>query len=176
MHMHPASRRLCQKSLARRLTLEPLESRLLLAASPWSIDDHITVEGTRLTLRGTDAQDSFEVVAGGEYRVALNGANRQFAADSIDNITLIADDDDTIVLHDTAGDDTIYGSPDITRIVADGLSVEAFGAAEVIVVADAGGVDVAHLSDSAGDDFFVSSKESSTLSGDGFLLRVELDE
>ena len=47
----------------------------------------------------------------------------------------------------------------------------------MVVIADAGGLlDEAHLSDSAGDDIFVSNRESSTLSGDGFSVRVDLAE
>ncbi len=173
MKKHPASRRLCRPAFHHRLALEPLESRLLLAVSPWSIDDHITVEGTHLTVQSTDGQDSFEFAVDGEYRVTLNGDSRQFAADSIDTITFIADDDDTIVLHDTTGDDTIYAAPTEASIVADDLTVEALGSGYVTVVADAGGVDEAHLSDSAGDDLFVSGPEASTMSGDGFSISVE---
>lgn len=171
--MHPDSRRPRRSGLGRRLSIEPLESRLLLAVSPWSIDDQITVEGTHLTVRGTDGEDTFEVATDGEYRITLNGVSRRFAVESIDEITLIAGKDDTVVLHDTAGNDTIYADPAQTRLVADGLTVVAAGAGEVTVVADAGGIDEAHLSDSPGDDVFVGRKELATLSGDGFAIRVE---
>jgi len=171
--MPPDSRRPRRSGLGQRLSIEPLESRLLLAVSPWSIDDQITVEGTHLTVRSTDGEDAFEFATDGEYRVTLNGVSRQFAVDSIDEITLIAGEDDTVVLHDTAGNDTIYADPAETRLVADGLTVVATGAGEVTVVADAGGIDEAYLNDSAGDDVFTGSPDVSTLSGDGFAFRVE---
>ena len=156
-----------------RLTIEPLESRLLLSASPASIDDQFTWNGSHLTIHGTDAEDLIEVVTGSEYRVTFNGTSQTFDGASVDKISVVADENDTVVLHDTAGDDTIYGSPDALLIVADGLTLEASGADDMVVIADAGGVDEAHLSDSAGDDIFVSGPESSTLSGDGFSIRVE---
>jgi parallel beta-helix repeat protein len=173
MKKQPASRRSRRSAFDHRLTFEPLESRLLLSVSPTSIDDQITLEGSHLTVLGTDGQDSFEVVIGSEYGVTLNGSTRTFDAASIDKITVVADNEDTVTLHDTAGDDSIYGSPEQIQVVADGLTLEAFGAGDMVVVADAGGVDEAHLSDSSGDDLFVSDPQSSTLSGDGFSIRVE---
>lgn len=173
MKKQPATRRSRRSAFNHRLTFEPLESRLLLSVSPTSLDDQITLEGRHLTIRGTDGQDSFEVVTGSEYGVTLNGSTRTFDAASIDRITVIADKDDTAVLHDTTGDDLIYGSPEQIQVVADALTLEAFGAGDMVVIADAGGVDEAQLIDSSGDDLFASDPESSTLSGDGFSIRIE---
>jgi len=159
-----------------RLRVEPLESRLLLSVSSASFDDQVTLEGSHLTVYGTAGQASIEVATGSEYCVTFNGSSRTFDAASIDRITIVADSEDTVVLHDTAGDDTIYGNPDEIRVVAESLTLEATGAGEMVVVADGGGVDEAHLSDSAGDDLFVSSWESSTLSGEGYSLRVDSAE
>jgi hypothetical protein len=170
MKKQPASR--C-RAFAHRLTVEPLESRLLLSVSPSALDDQFTLEGSHLTIRGTEEHDSIEVVAGDEYSITLNGASQTFDAASIDRITILADSDDTVILHDTVGDDTFYGSPGEMQVLSDNLTLEAFGADEMVVIADAGGVDEAHLSDSAGDDLFISDRDSSTLSGDGFSLRVE---
>ena len=74
-----------------RLTVEPLESRLLLSLSPAAIDDQFTLNGSHLTVHGTDGQDSIEVVTAGEYRVTLNGTSQIFDAASIDKISVIAD-------------------------------------------------------------------------------------
>lgn len=156
-----------------RLTVETLESRLLLSVSPTSLDDLITVEGSHLTVLGTSGEDSFEVTTGNDYSVTLNGSTRTFDSASIDRITVIAASEDTVVLHDTSDDDTIYANPAETQVVAAGLTIETSGAGDVVVIADSGGLDVAHLTDSAGDDLFVGDPESSTLSGDGFSIRVE---
>ena len=170
MKKQPASRRF---ALGHRLTVEPLETRLLLSVSSGVLDDLLTLEGSQLTVRGTDGQDSIEFVSGNEYRVTLNGTSQAFDAGSIDKVTIIADADDTVIVHDTAGDDAIYLSPGKLQVLSEGLTVEASGAEDMIVIADAGGIDEAHLSDSAGDDLFVSDPETSTLSGDGFSIRVE---
>ncbi len=168
-----AFRRPRRSPLGSRLTIEPLETRLLLSAASGAIDDQITLAGGQLTIRGTDDADSLEVTIGSEIRVTLGGESRDFDATSIEKISILADSDDTVVLHDTAGDDTIYGGPEEVQIVADGLTVEAVGAGEIVVVADAGGVDEAHLSDSAGDDLFVCRVETATMSGDGYSIRVD---
>ncbi|MHB8898414.1 MAG: hypothetical protein ACYC6Y_06680, partial [Thermoguttaceae bacterium] len=151
-----APRRDRRASSGGRLVLETLESRLLLTVGPWSIDDQIALVGDHLTIRGTTVEDLFEVTAGSEIRVTLNGQSRQFEPGAIGKITVQADHADQVILHDTAGDDTIRGGPGEVQVVADGLVVESAGAGQIVVVADAGGVDEAHLTDSAGDEFFLA--------------------
>ncbi len=155
-----------------RLTVEPLESRRLLSVSASTVD-WATLEGSQLIVSGTDGEDSIEVVFGDSIELTLNGSTRTFDADGIDEITIVADAADVVLLHDTAGDDVIYGSPEETRLVADGLTATVTGAGTVVVQADAGGEDQAHLSDSAGDDLFVSSVDASTMSGEGYSITVE---
>ena len=155
-----------------RLAVEPLESRRLLSVSASTVD-WATLEGSQLIVSGTDGEDSIEVVFGDSIELTLNGSTRTFDADGIDEITIVADAADVVLLHDTAGDDVIYGSPEETQLVADGLTATVTGAGTVVVEADAGGEDEAHLSDSAGDDLFVSSVETSTMSGEGYSITVE---
>lgn len=142
-----------------------------LDSAAW--DDLVTLTGVHLTVRGTAAQDTIEVAPGANHRLTINGASRDYAARAVEQVTILAAAGDTVILHDTPGDDTLTAGPGQARLAAAGLAIEASGWETLIVHGGSGGVDVAHLDDSPGDDRFVSRPEMTELAGEGFLIRVE---
>jgi len=156
-----------QPQRTQRLRFEPLESRTMLSVSPWSLANG------QLTIHGTGSPDTIELAAESQYRLTINGATEHFALGAIDHIVIEAQAADTVILHDTPGDDTLTAAPATARFDTSLFVAEATGFGTLIVKASAGGVDQAHLSDSPGDDTFHSTPTTTELSGNGFTLRTE---
>lgn len=142
-----------------------------LGSAAW--DDLVTQTGLHVTVRGTAGQDTIEVAPGDSHRLTINGTSRDYAARAVERVTILAEPGDTVILHDTPGDDTLTAGPGQARLDAAGLTIEAGGWGTLIVHAGSGGVDQAHLNDSPGDDRLVSRPEMTELAGEGFLIRVE---
>lgn len=79
---------------------------------------------------------------------------------------------DTILMYDSAGDDSFVASPASAVLSGSGYVNTALGCTTVVAGATAGGNDTAQLSDSSGNDQFTAGSASATLQGSGFLLRA----
>ncbi|NQT17235.1 MAG: hypothetical protein HQ582_31060, partial [Planctomycetes bacterium] len=127
-----------------------------------------------LTLEGTAADDTFEVVVdgAGEWTVLRNGVD-MYVAPEVVNLTIDGlDGNDTITVTGTAGNDVLDLSPGGGTLTGDGYSLT-LQSAESIAVDGGGGADLAFLHDNpAGKDTFTGDPDSGTLSGDGYENQV----
>ena len=128
--------------------------------------------GSTVKVLGTNGADSFDFTAGATYRVVVNGVQYAFAASQVSTIQFDGrGGSDTAVLAGTTGNETAevhVGSADMQGC---GYRVTATSV-ENLTLEGGAGSDTAVLFDSAGDDTFVATPSQSTLSGQGFVHRV----
>ncbi|MHC4176686.1 MAG: Ig-like domain-containing protein, partial [Planctomycetota bacterium] len=132
----------------------------------WSVEEG---EKFYFCLRGTDRrvnvhlanviQRSSITINGVEYRINPAKLNL-FSVDG-------SDSDGRVVIRSSFGDDVLRLYPYSANLTGPGYCIDVVNAAEITFIGG-GGNDKAYLYDSAGNDVFVATTASGTLSGDGF--------
>ena len=114
-----------------------------------------------LTVHGTDGDDTFEFNAGSSRDVTVNGVRYHFDDAQVKSVTFDGGDgDDTVILDDSVGDDTLTaGATHAVFTNSDqtpGFTVTVDGFEELQAYARSGGTDKAFLHDSDAKDKFKS--------------------
>ncbi|GAB6167340.1 hypothetical protein JCM19992_33400 [Thermostilla marina] len=132
----------------------------------------LPLAASQQTLFGTNGDDVIDVSYSGGFIVTINGETVHLDAAIVDLEILGFDGNDTITLHG--------GNDAETAIVRDGHVSVAAGPVsfvgdsfETIVYDAAGGADVVHLYDTAGDDVFTAKQGAGSLVGGGLSVSVQ---
>ena len=123
----------------------------------------------RLLLTGGVSKEQVQLRPGS---VDVSGSGYSIEADDFEQIHVEGAGQDTVVFHDSPGNDQVKAYPDRIILSGNGFHNTAIGFGEARVIASSG-YDKAWLFDSAGNDKFVSDPQQSTLHGTGFSNSVE---
>lgn len=132
------------------------------------ITNLVSQDDTAVTVYGTDGDDEFEFSAGEDRQFTINGTLYEFGDAEISTIEFDGGEgDDLVILHDSAGDDTLEAwatEAVLSNEAGDGVTnftVNVSGFEELHAYARYGGNDKATLYDSEGDDKFKAEPEES---------------
>ena len=132
----------------------------------------VHVDGQTVHVRGTDADDSVELVLGETHKLTVNGVTYSFSAADIAAFEIeTGGGTDRIELTGTAGDESAELHVGQLRFTSRTVHVAA-DSVETIIVTGGGGQDTAKFYDSAGDDLYQSWKHAAVFGGDGFNNRA----
>ena len=93
---------------------------------------------------------------------------------NVESITAIAGGGaDSVILHDSAGDDLLVIRPEAAELTATGVFLRAEAFESVTALATAGGTDTVQIYDSAGKDAFICSTTAATIEGAGYYAKAQ---
>ena len=138
----------------------------------FQLTNMVNVDGSTLTLNGTDGDDQFSFTAGSTHQVVVNGVEYTFNSAAIDTIVFEgqAGSDTLTVTGSAANEQAIFhvGSLELT---SDSYSLTA-NSFERVTVDSGGGQDQAVFYDSAADEYYVGRSNRATFGGDGYRYDV----
>ncbi|MHB8900761.1 MAG: DUF4114 domain-containing protein, partial [Thermoguttaceae bacterium] len=135
-------------------------------------------DGTTLTVRGTDADDSFDFDPATSKAIVINGIRYHFAGDEVNSITFDGGGgNDTVTLTDTAGNESLTAEPGHATFVnlAGQFHLEASGFEVLNAYGRRGGNDTATLHGSVLSDKFKAEADAgyAKMYGNGLYHRVK---
>ncbi|QDU55340.1 S8 family peptidase [Aeoliella mucimassa] len=132
----------------------------------------VNVDGTTLSLSGTDGDDTFSFTAGSTHQVVVNGVEYQFDSAAINNIVFSggAGSDTANLTGSTANELTTFRVGSVQMVSSNfNLSASSF---EKVQVSSGGGTDNVVFYDSAADEYYVGYSDRAIFGGDGYRYDV----
>ncbi len=150
-----------------RLTSDGLQVDLRLA----NLVDH---QGTTVSVAGTESNDTFVFQPGASRDVTVNGFEYSFDGGQATHFTFEGSGGmDTIILHDSPGDETLVIGPGQLTVTGPDFTVAGGGFERLFAYARAGGHDTVQMNGSAGSDQFWATPLGAKMVGEGFFHRVK---
>ncbi len=136
------------------------------------LENLVSLSAGKLSINGTDQNDTILVDASNGFSITLNGTGYQFQNSQVQNIQINGyGGNDQLDLKLGALNDTVSTNSSGLTVVNDRFQVNATGTENLIVNAGMGR-DVVSMLDTLGNDTFNSTVNSATLSGAGYSSTV----